>query len=171
MKPRAKFSTADNLRSCSLIVKKLHSPSPAASEWVWTCTFPLRFKPKKNQSLAPVDIVAVVSKHARSEAHVNVCLTPPWLVHPDGQPRGSNSVLVQCRPLPPPHAGLWPAIVHLHLCVSFSFITTSQPNLHLLNSLPLKPRPESDRVSATGEQKRRKSLWCIRRFGSLICLL
>lgn len=46
MKPPAKFSTADNLRSGSLIVKKLHSSSPAASERVWTCTFPLRFRPK-----------------------------------------------------------------------------------------------------------------------------
>lgn len=46
MKPRAKFFTTDNLRSCSLIVKKLHSSSPAASELVWTCTFPLRFRPK-----------------------------------------------------------------------------------------------------------------------------
>lgn len=46
MKPRARFSTADNLRSCSLIMKKLHSSSSAASERVQTCTFPLRFRPK-----------------------------------------------------------------------------------------------------------------------------
>lgn len=148
MKPHAKFSTAHNLRPCSLIVKtRLHQLPLNECESALSLS-------DSDQSLAPVGNIAVVSKRVTSEARV--CLAPPWLVHPDGQPRGSNSILVQCRPLPPPHAGQRPAIVHLHLCVGLSFVTTSQPNVHLLTSRLLKPRPEADRVTAAGGTEKEK---------------
>lgn len=77
-------------------------------------------------------------------------------VRPVGRPGDASSALVQCRPLPPPHAGLWPVSLHLHFYVGPQLPTAirSQPNLHLLTLFLLKTWAATDQGSAAGEQGR-----------------
>lgn len=109
-------------QACAL--KPLSCPSSVA-EWAWTHT-----SHQHNTKFG------FSRKHSRVRKEACVCLGSRRLVYPEEQPWDNDSVLVQCRPLPPPHAGLRPAITPQPQLFNFRMIkviiAASQPNLHLL---------------------------------------
>lgn len=147
MKAHPTFFAAYRLRSCALAQRSscagLHQNQPLRAPRA----SPLRFRPElvENASERPSSV--------GSEAGASVRLA----VRPLGRPRDGSSALVQCRPPPPPHAGLWPVSVHLHFYAGPQLLTVtrSQPNLHLLTLFLLKTSAASDQRSAAGEQGRK----------------
>lgn len=139
MKAHPKFFAADHLRSCALAR--------------WSSSERASASPESFSSQIQTRACGNASEHVGSEAGASVRLA----VRPLGRPRDGSSALVQCRPPPPPHAGLWPVSVHLHFYVGPQLLTVtrSQPNLHLLTVFLLKTSAASDQGSAAGQQGRK----------------